>query len=136
MLKITRILLSVLVIGALAGSANAQTLFSADYSTTFPSFGYGFSFNGQGTPDCLVNIADDDGITTFDDAINNPHASVTADFSAWEIDPLACYTYAGLGVGAGHVLGFDDGAGGITYNQQFTSNDFSQYSVTLSLIHI
>ena len=123
----------VLILAAFcAAQVDAQDLLNADFSTTFPSYSYGYAYAGQGTPDCTTNV--DNGSETsviFDDAIAEPNLMATADYSQWVVDPAACWTYAGVGLGAGHVLGSDDGNGNVTYERRFTSNDLSQYSISL-----
>ena len=116
----------------LTGVSSGQDLVNADFSTTFPSYSYGYAYAGQGSEDCGTNIDNNDQTSVvFDDALLEPNLSTTGDFTQWVVDPVACYTYAGVGVGSGHVLGGDDGTGNIVYSQQFTTNDLSQYSVSV-----
>lgn len=120
------------ILAALIGTSSAQDLLVADYEIDFPSYGYGFSFAGSGLADCSLNPAPAINSFTFDD-VSEPNARVDGDFTQWEVPDDACFSFAGIGVGAGHVLGFDDGTGTgtTTFVERFTSNDFSQYSVTL-----
>jgi hypothetical protein len=61
---------------------------------------------------------------------NGLAASATGDFQSWNVEPDACWTYAGFGVGVGHVLGFrDEVTNDVVYNRRLTSDDLSQYTV-------
>ncbi len=131
----SRTLFGLLFAITLTGVSSGQELLNADFSTTFPSYSYGYAYAGQGTPDCETNVDNaSETAVEFDEAFTDPHLTATGDFTGWVVDPEACWTYAGVGVGAGHVLGGDDGAAGpVVYNQRFTSNDFSQYSLSIDV---
>lgn len=124
----------VLFLTLLTSYSSGQELFNFDYSTNFPGYGYGYAYSGQGSADCTVNTDNSaDLVLTYDDGLANPYGSATGDFTNWVVDPTACYTYAGVGIGVGHLLALDDGTGTFDYSQQFTSNDLSQYSVSFDV---
>ena len=129
---IRKVAIGLLVSVSLVTAVTAQDLLVADYETNFPSYGYGFSFAGSGLADCSLNPDPAINSFTFDD-VSEPNARVDGDFTEWTVPDDACFSFAGIGVGAGHVLGFDDGTGTgtTTYVERFTSNDFSQYSVSI-----
>ena len=126
-------LLSLLLIGVFANFAHAQVLVSADFSTTFPTDGFGFSFAGQG--DANFNTIDNSNQTSFtqDIGVTNTFAEVTAEFTNFVVDPAATFDFAGLGIGIVHVLNDGNPNDSTPTFQQFTSNDLSQYEVSFDV---
>jgi hypothetical protein len=102
----------------------AQTPFAqADFESTFPSFGYSYTFSGYGgfTPENEpVNVDSSSQNTASFDVATGPAATGTLDTSAWVIPPGAPYNYVGWGLGIGFVFN----------NVTLSSGDLSDYSVT------
>lgn len=142
-----RFLLVALMASLFSGASFAQQLFSLDFDPatldpgtgTFPgTYGYGYTYAGYGPADCSMNIpatAAELGSSWN----HNGSANATADYSLWtDAAPggpaevgVACWNYAGYGVGVGRLLAYTDQASGnLIYTEQFTSNDLSQYSIT------
>ena len=111
---------AVFVASCVSGVCFGQDVFSYDFETTFPEFGFSFSFAGEGLPDCSPGPDGGPFITEVFDNTTGPTATSSLDTSNWMPDPGACYTFVGWGLGTGHVLG----------NQQLTSTDLSEYSIT------
>jgi hypothetical protein len=100
---------------------------SVDFDTTFPSFGYSYSYAGHGAPADSVDpppyeaIDDSSQVSATYDVTTGPAAKATFDTSAWNIPPDATYTYAGFGLGVGLFLPED---------QRLTSGMLSDYTVS------
>ncbi len=100
---------------------DAQTIFEADFDTTFADYGYSFGYAGEGDSSC-TGLPDSNGevVSTFD--VSSPPAAIaTFDTSAWDFPVDACYTYAGWGLG----VGFN-----VPATTRFDSGNLADYTVT------
>lgn len=117
--------LAVLAGIALAGwsqPSSAQTPFAeADFESTFPAFGFSYTYSGYGDPNPPGGNVDSSSQNTASfDVSTGPAALGTLDTSAWVIPAGAPYNYVGWGLGIGFVFP----------NLTLTSGDLSDYSVT------
>lgn len=127
-------------------SVSRAQIFDYDFSDpsgNVPSgYTYAYAYGGYGPADCSMNIA----ATTTGANPEISSSTVTVDslqgfgeFSNWldagpggpaEPQPTgsACWNYAGMGAGIGHVLGYTDSTTGeLVFNKQLDSNDLSEY---------
>jgi len=117
-------LLPILLIFLSSVVANGQDLIVADYSTVIPAFGFGFTFAGEGDANFAVIDNAAETSFTFDNGTANPFGEVAADFSMVTVDPNNTFTFAGFGIGAGHVLG----------DQVLTSTNLADYEVSFDVV--
>jgi|GEM_PF-4691712 len=96
-----------------------QTLIQWDFENVQPHYAYGSSYAGQGSPDCATNI-DNSAQVSLETSLSG-QAEANLDTSGFTVAPDACWTYAGLEFGFGHLL---------HRTHQLTSADLSDYSLT------
>jgi hypothetical protein len=97
----------------------AQTVYEADFDTTFPTFGYSYDYSGYGELDFSATDTSDQTQSAYD-VTTPPAATASFDTSQWMLPGYETYTYAGWGLGVGFFL---------PEGMRPTSGDLSQYTV-------
>jgi hypothetical protein len=105
-------------------AAHAQSAYEANFDTTFPTFGYGYSYSGYGSPPDYTAIDSTAQTPSTWNVTTPPAATATINTTNWMIPPEAAYTYAGVGLGIGFFLPED---------MRPTSGDLSQYTVSFDI---
>jgi hypothetical protein len=97
----------------------AQTVYEANFDTTFPTFGFSYGYSGYGELDFSATDTGSQTPSAYD-VTTPPAATASFDTSQWMLPGYETYTYAGWGLGIGFSL---------PEGMRPTSGDLSQYTV-------